>query len=287
MISNGVRQTDGVPAAAPGQAVFSWKLSEPVASYLTTIYIDTFTLVEDTLADGKPIVSAIAPSVPQDADLAKNTKQIIDVLSEFYGPYPFEAAGGIYTGENTGFALETATRPIYPGNVDIGFLVHELAHQWWGDDVTVQRWSDICLNECFASYGEWLYNEKVNGEDLDATWKQRMNNVVNRPAFWSSPLVDMGPGNEFTRVYDRGPLALHALRDRDRRRSLPETAQGVARDLRRQERHVRRTRGLRQHPRGQGHDPVHGRLVPRHHGACDRVPLPRQSRQLTPGRRTG
>ena len=150
--------------------------------------------------------------MPQDADLAKNTKQIIDVLSGFFGPYPFEAAGGIYTGEQTGFALETATRPVYPGNVDIAFLVHELAHQWWGDDVTVERWSDICLNECFASYGEWLYNEKVNDEDLDATWKQRMANVVNRPAFWSSPLVDMGPGNEFTRVYDRGPLALHALR---------------------------------------------------------------------------
>ena len=213
VISNGIRQTEGVPAARPGEAVFSWKLSDPVASYLTTIYIDTFTLVEDKLDDGTPIVSAVAPSVPQDADLAKNTKQIIEVLSGFFGPYPFEAAGGIYTGEQTGFALETATRPVYPGNVDNAFLVHELAHQWWGDDVTVERWSDICLNECFASYGEWLYNEKVDNEDLNATWKQRMASVVNRPGFWSSPLVDMGPGNEFTRVYDRGPLALHALRN--------------------------------------------------------------------------
>jgi aminopeptidase N len=52
----------------------------------------------------------------------------------------------------------------------------------------------------------------VNKTDLDAQWKQQMNSLVNQPRFWRSPLVDMGAGEEFTRVYDRGPLALHALR---------------------------------------------------------------------------
>ena len=186
-----------------------------MASYLTTIYIDDFTLVNDTLPDGKPIVSAIAPSVPDDAKLAGEIKNVIGVLSEYFGPYPFESAGGIFTGVPTGFSLETATRPIFSGGQldTLDTVVHELAHQWWGDDVTVRRWSDICLNECFASYGPWLYNAKVNNEDLDATWKAQMASVVNRANFWKSPLVDMGPGNEFTRVYDRGPLALHALRN--------------------------------------------------------------------------
>ena len=76
----------------------------------------------------------------------------------------------------------------------------------------MQRWSDICLNECFASYGPWLYNAQGQQEDLDAHLEAADELVVNRPNFWRSPLVDMGPGNEFTRVYDRGPLALHALR---------------------------------------------------------------------------
>ena len=58
--------------------------------------------------------------------------------------------------------------------------MHELSHQWFGDDVTIERWSDICLNECFASYGPWLWNAEVNGEDLDATWKQQMSELVNR-----------------------------------------------------------------------------------------------------------
>lgn len=215
VISNGIQQTAELPSAPAGKSVFRWKLSDPVASYLTTIYIDDFTLVNDTLPDGKPIVSAIAPSVPEDVKLAGEIKNVIGVLSEYFGPYPFESAGGIFTGVQTGFSLETATRPIFSGGQldTLDTVVHELAHQWWGDDVTVQRWSDICLNECFASYGPWLYNAKVAGEDLDATWKTQMASVVNRPNFWKSPLVDMGPGNEFTRVYDRGPLALHALRN--------------------------------------------------------------------------
>jgi aminopeptidase N len=215
VISNGVQQTDGLPDPGPGKSVYRWQLSEPVASYLTTIYIDDFTLVQDTMADGKPIVSAIAPDAGSDAPrLAGDTKQILDVLSGYFGPYPFEAAGGIFTGLSNGFALETATRPVYGGGqiASLETVVHELAHQWYGDDVAIKRWSDICLNECFASYAPWLYDAQVNKADLDARWKQQMSAVLNQPRFWASPLVDMGPGNEFTRVYDRGPLALHALR---------------------------------------------------------------------------
>ncbi|HEY5880518.1 MAG TPA: M1 family metallopeptidase [Nakamurella sp.] len=214
VISNGVRQTDGVPVAPAGMTTTRWTLDVPVASYLDTIYIDKFSTIEGTLSDGRPVVSAIAPDAPSNAPaLARQTAQVIDVLSGFFGPYPMPAAGGIFTGSRTGFALETATRPVYTAGVDdLETVVHELAHQWYGDDVTVRRWSDICLNECFASYATWLYREKVDGADLDASWKRQVRNLPATTEFWSSPLVDMGAGNEFTRVYDKGPIALHALR---------------------------------------------------------------------------
>ena len=128
VISNGIRQTDGLPDPDAGNAVFRWALSDPVASYLTTLYIDKFDVVEGKLADGKPIVSAIAPDANNDArELAESTGQIIDVLSGFFGPYPFEAAGGIFTGLNTGYALETATRPVYGSGPIASFetVVHE------------------------------------------------------------------------------------------------------------------------------------------------------------------
>jgi len=214
VISNGVQHTDGVPVPPAGMTTTRWTLDVPVASYLDTIYIDKFSTVQGTLSDGRPVVSAIAPDAPSNAPaLARQTAQVIAVLSGFFGPYPMPAAGGIFTGSSTGFALETATRPVYTAGVDdLETVIHELAHQWYGDDVTIQRWSDICLNECFASYAPWLYQEKVNGENLDQSWKQQVKSNLNRAAFWRSPLVDMGAGNEFTRVYDKGPIALHALR---------------------------------------------------------------------------
>ncbi len=212
VISNGLQVTDGLAPPEPGESVFRWELSRPVASYLTMIYIDTFTVVHDELDDGTPIVSAIGPAAAEDPPPVEDTKRVIETLAGWYGPYPFEAAGGIYTGENLGFALETATRPAY-GNATLRLLVHELAHQWFGDAVTIDRWSDICMNECFASYAEWMWAEDVDGTDLDASWQRIMAEEIGQPTYWSSPLVDMGPGNEFTSVYDRGPFALHALRN--------------------------------------------------------------------------
>jgi aminopeptidase N len=215
VISNGLRQTDDLPHPGPGKSIFRWKLDEPVASYLTTIYIDKFSLVKDTLPDGKPIVSAIGPNVPGGKDLAMRTKKVIAFLSGYFGPYPFESVGGIFTGQSsTDMDLETATRPVYSGGTidSVDTEVHELSHQWFGDDVTIKQWSDICINECFASYAPWLWKEQVEGTDLDGMWKRKMTRADDEPDFWSSPLVDMGPGQEFTSMYDRGPLAMHALR---------------------------------------------------------------------------
>ena len=215
VVSNGLRRYDDLPDPGSGKAVFRWELDQPVASYLTTIYIDKFTIVEDTLPDGKPIVVAVAPGVRDGEDLAAWTKQAIGVLSDYFGPYPFAAAGGILTGESsTEIDLETATRPLYSGNSlnGIDIVVHELSHQWFGNSVTIERWADICINECVASYAPWLFKEQVDGADLDAMWQRQMRRAVDDEGFWRSPLVDMPAGQEFTAVYNRGPLAMHALR---------------------------------------------------------------------------
>lgn len=214
VISGGVAATAGLPPAPAGEKVFRWNQPRSITSYEATIYIDTFTTVTDRTTDGKPIVSAFAPGadVAKYKNLAQDTRRIVRVLSNHFGPYPFEAAGGIYTGLPLQFALETATRPVYANWVDTDTIVHELTHQWFGDDVVIKRWSDVCLNECFASYGPWLWHQDVDGADLDTKWIQEMNGVAAAPKFWTSPLVDMGAGKEFTSVYSRGPLAIHALR---------------------------------------------------------------------------
>ena len=93
--------------------------------------------------------------------------QILSFLSAQFGPYPFGTGGGIVDDSDAfGFALENQARPIYaPGffsdRISGDFVVvHEVAHQWYGDDVSVAQWKDIWLNEGFATYAEWLWSEE-------------------------------------------------------------------------------------------------------------------------------
>jgi len=213
VIANGNPITTGLPAAPEGWKVFKWGQAKPTLTYLTTLYIDKFTTTTSTSTSGVPIINAFAPGGGEKfVALAEKTNADLTFLESAFGPYPFDAVGGIFSNEPLNFALETQTRPVYADWVDNDTIVHELAHQWFGDSVAVKSWADICLNECFASYAEWLYHETTAGQNLDTTYKSQITRYKNRPSFWAKPLVDMGVGNEFTDVYARGPLALHALR---------------------------------------------------------------------------
>lgn len=207
VISNGREEqstSDG------GWTTYNWVEPTRIATYLTTIGIDKWTFERSTLPGGVQVVSAYAPGAEDKKQVESRLPEIIDFLTEKFGPYPQSAAGGIYINENIGFSLETQTRPIYAKWAELTVVVHENAHQWFGNSVTVQSWADICLNECFASYAQWLWDEAKEGKDLDAEYRTEVARASNR--FWNGKLYDMGVGNEFTAVYTKGTVALHALR---------------------------------------------------------------------------
>ncbi|QFZ16359.1 M1 family metallopeptidase [Saccharothrix syringae] len=210
VMSNGLLERD--PVTTGGRTEFRWVARDPMATYLTTIAIDRWTVERSTLPDGTPVVDAYAPGAENARAHQRRLPEVLAFLAEEFGPYPFEAAGGIFLADEIGFSLETQTRPVYAGWADLETVVHENAHQWFGDSVSLESWADICLNECFASYAQWLWDEAKEGGDLDARYLGELERVGDRDSYWGRRLYDMGRGNEFRGVYDKGQLALHALR---------------------------------------------------------------------------
>ena len=144
---------------------------------------------------------------------------MIDFLSSQFGRYPVESAGAIVADLPLPFALETQTRPIYPGfffafpDRDL-IVLHELAHQWYGDSVSLARWQDIWLNEGFATYAEWLWTEHVHQISPQATFLGNYQSIPAADPFWTTKIGDPGTARLFDdAVYVRGAMTLQALRD--------------------------------------------------------------------------
>ncbi|WP_040790567.1 M1 family metallopeptidase [Nocardia paucivorans] len=210
VVSNGVRVREVIDG--PNRIV-EWASRHPTVGYLTTVAIDHFDFLYQTRADGTPLISAFAPGADRGRELERRLPEVLDFLESLYGPYPFESGGGIYVDTELDFSLETQTRPLYAPWADLETVVHENAHQWWGDSTSIRRWSDICLNECLASYtADYLWPERKEGVDIDARYHKTVSEYLDDPEFWRIPLQDPGAGKEFTVVYRRGPLFLHALR---------------------------------------------------------------------------
>ena len=147
------------------KTTYRWAASEPMASYLSMAASGNYDLTTAAGPHGLPIVNAV------DQDFKGKDKAVIDAVlglqpemitffEERFGRYPFGSFGAVVDDDGKpGYALENQTRPIYDRPPDESTVAHELAHQWFGDKVTPKQWRDIWLNEGFATYAEWLWDE--------------------------------------------------------------------------------------------------------------------------------
>jgi aminopeptidase N len=203
-----------------GRTAFHWRTDAPMASYLATVAIGHFDVSRSRTPGGLPLYTAVDPRSDDTASAAA-LKRIPEVLAweaSLFGPYPFASAGAIVdhlpTG-SVGYSLETQNRPVLPGDgpppsVDLGTLVHELSHQWFGDSVTPESWQDMWLNEGFATYAEWLWRAHEGGPGVDKSAAAAFESAAN----WTFPPATPPTAADVSAapVYGRGALVLYELR---------------------------------------------------------------------------
>lgn len=165
---------------ADGTRTDHWKLNEPHAPYLAMMAVGEFKKVTDAPWNGKEVSYYVEKEYEQHAKaIFGDTKEMIEFYSTKLGvPYAWPkyaqiAVRDYVSGamENTSatlhgdFAVYQTTRETLDGKKGNSIIAHELFHQWFGDLVTCESWSNLPLNESFATYGEYLWEEYKFGRD--------------------------------------------------------------------------------------------------------------------------
>jgi len=224
-----MKMLPGFTTIEPGSHLVAWRESRPHSSYLTSFVAGDYVRTHDTL--GK--LSVDYYTHPAEASLARQcfgrTPQMIAFFQEFTGtPFPWEkyaqttvqefTAGGM---ENVSATTQTAFA-LHPAEFETeqpcdSLASHELAHQWFGDDITTKDWPNIWVNEGFATYFQELWTEHHTGRDAFDLERVRAQDTYFRETrrYWR-PIVDYNYGiaqdNFDSSGYPRPAQGLHMLR---------------------------------------------------------------------------
>jgi aminopeptidase N len=196
---------------------FTWVERAPMSTYLAVLNIGRGRLVKERIGR-LPSWTLVDPRMERASrkPLAL-LPEIVRFQSRLFGGYPFESAGSIVDyAPDVGYALETQSRPIYTFVPERTLLVHETAHQWFGDSVGLERWPNIWLNEGLATWTEWYYAERHGGRSAQQIFEALYRVPASKESFWNPPSGHPGgPEHLFaTSVYVRGAMAVQALRQK-------------------------------------------------------------------------
>lgn len=209
-VANGV--PDKTRTVAGGRKRFSWRMDQPMTTWLATVQINKYDLRKTSTASGVPLRIYTTPGARGDAKRYAKAREMIPFIEAIAGPYPFDAYGSVTVDDpELYYALETQGMSTFPsGAAGQGLVAHELAHQWFGNAVTIRDWADIWMAEGYATYFETLWPNRNSSAAFDRAMRGLYDYAASRNL--GPAVVEDGTQIFSDRVYVRGALALYALR---------------------------------------------------------------------------
>jgi aminopeptidase len=198
------------------QTTWVYEQPEPMATYLASVQIGQYQLID--LAKNPVPQRAAVPHRRRGPFAARFSRQpaMMSIFEKLFGPFPFSEYVIVITDDDLEIPLEAQGMSIFGANFldEAGqerLIAHELAHQWFGNSLTIESWQHIWLNEGFACYAEWLWSEQSGGLSADRLAARHRDRLADLPQ--NLVIADPGPQSMFDdRLYKRGALTLHALR---------------------------------------------------------------------------
>jgi aminopeptidase N len=198
-----------------GLTTTSWHLSKPASSYVVTVAIGDYTRTSNTSQGGTEISYWVPSDRPGLAQGLESAAEGLDWLEALLGPYPFDSLGFVLVDSRSGMETQTMiTLGVTDYTTSEAVLVHEMAHQWYGDEVTPDDWADVWMNEGMAMYLQGCWQAEADGRTVDAvmndwaSFEGAMRAKSGPPADYDP--TQFGEGN----VYYGPALMWHELRKR-------------------------------------------------------------------------
>ena len=225
VVSNGlqIEKSD----LSDGMRLTHWKQSVPIAPWLYVLGVARFAFQQVDTFDKKSIETWVYHQ-DRDAgfdDFAEPTKQVLEFYSDRVGPYAYERLANIQSNSVSG-GMEAASAILYSESSVTGtrslrwrnVIIHEIAHQWFGNSITEYDWDDVWLSEGFATYFTLLFIEHAYGRDeflkgLEAS-KKTVNTFYGKNPGYTIIHNNLKDMKDVTSVqtYQKGSWVLHMLR---------------------------------------------------------------------------
>lgn len=201
-------------AAGKDGELYVWEHNFPVATAFVTVAVAKYERVDGTSPKGIPLRSYIFPEqVERFQSFETHIGEMIDWLSDQYGAYPFEEFGYVMV-RGLGASLETQTMVVLDEvMLNEETLVHEMAHMWFGDWVSLSSWGDIWRSEGFATYNQFLWAARNQPGQIDQQMREIENFLAANPSGYPlnyPPRADMFGSDS----YIKGAVVVHALREK-------------------------------------------------------------------------